>query len=159
MFKVGDFAVYPAQGIGVIESIESRDFGGQAHDFYVLRLIDSDMTIMIPTANVEHVGMRTPVCKERLSKVYDILQIEKVEGKLASWSRRQREYTEKIKTGDLQEVAAVLRELYHLKGHKELSYGEKKFLDQARRLLVMEIAAVEGAQEDVVEQRLENLFH
>lgn len=159
MFKVGDMAVYPAQGVGVIEAIESKDIGGQMHDFYVLRIVDGDMTIMVPTANVENVGLRSPILKEKVSGIYDILQEENCLGKVASWSRRQREYTEKIKTGDLLEVAEVLRELYHLKDQKELSYGEKKFLDQARRLLIKEIAVVEGNLEEKVAERVEGIFH
>ena len=84
---------------------------------------------------------------------------EVITGKIASWSRRQREYSEKIKSGDLFEVAEVLRELYQIKEDKELSYGEKKFLEQARRLVVKEVAMVEGGKEEQVVARLEGIFH
>ncbi len=159
MFKIGDMAVYPAQGVGVIEAIEAKDVGGGRQDFYILRIFDGDMKIMVPTANVKLVGLRSPIEKEKVSTVYGILEEPKGLDKVASWSRRQREYTEKIRSGNLYEVARVLRELYLLKGGKELSYGEKKFLEQARKLLVKEVALVEGAKEEKVVARLEGIFH
>ena len=73
MFKVGDNAVYPTQGIGVIEAIESKDFGGVTADFYILRIVDSDMTIMIPTTNADQIGMRSPIDKKRVSSIFSVL--------------------------------------------------------------------------------------
>jgi CarD family transcriptional regulator len=159
-FNIGDRAVYPAQGVGVIEAIETREFSGQEHDFYVLRICDSDMTIMVPTRNVKSVGMRSLVDKKNLPRVYDLFkETESSPSKsLASWSRRQREYTEKIKTGDLYEVAQVLRELYVIAVDKELSYGEKKMLDLARRLVIKEIAFAEGVDEEQITRRVEETF-
>ncbi|PLX74001.1 MAG: CarD family transcriptional regulator [Desulfuromonas sp.] len=160
MFKVGDSAVYPTQGIGVIEAIESKDFGGVKADFYILRIVDSDMTIMVPTTNASNIGMRSPIEKKRVSSLFDILgEKTKIAGNIASWSRRQREYNDKLKTGDLFEVAEVLRELYCIREDKELSYGEKKVLELARKLLVKEVALAEGADEDAVTQRVEKLFN
>lgn len=159
MFKVGDLAVYPAQGVGVIEAIEAKDIGGEKLECYILRLVVGDMTIMVPVTNAEMVGLRSPIKKENLAVVYGILAEEMGNGKIASWSRRQREYTEKIRSGDLKAVAEVFRELCHLKVAKDLSYGEKKFLEQARKLLVTEIAMVEGAKEEKVEEQLEHIFH
>jgi CarD family transcriptional regulator len=158
MFKIGDKAVYPTQGVGVIEAIEAKTFSGENRDFYILRIVDSDMTIMVPVANARIVGLRGLIAKDRISSVYDILEEKKKKGQIASWSRRQREYNEKIKSGDLFEVAEVLRELYLLKGGKELSYGEKKVLDLARKLLVKEIALAEGADEDKIVERVEKIF-
>jgi CarD family transcriptional regulator len=159
-FNIGDRAVYPAQGVGVIEAIETREFSGQKHDFYILRICDSDMTIMVPTRNVKNVGMRSLVDKKNLPRVYDLFkETESHPSKsLASWSRRQREYTEKIKTGDLYEVAQVLRELYVIAVDKELSYGEKKMLDLARRLVIKEIAFAEGVDEEQITRRVEETF-
>lgn len=160
LFNVGDKAVYPAQGVGIIEAIESREFSGERHDFYVLRICDSDMTIMVPTANVSNVGMRTLVDKAHVYKVYDILQdSDVVVSNLSSWSRRQRDYSEKIKTGDLLAVAGVLRELYMIGAGKELSYGEKKVMELARRLVVKEVAFAEGVEEAQVSRRVDKVFH
>jgi len=159
MFKVGDRAVYPTQGLGVIEAIEAREFSGERNQFYVLRIVDSDMTIMVPVANAQQVGLRTVIERDVVPTIYTMLK-EKQEngGAVASWSRRQREYNEKIKSGDLLEVAQVLRELYLIKEGKDLSYGEKKVLDLARRLLVKELAFAEGQEEDQVAQRVERIF-
>ncbi|MCD6525388.1 MAG: CarD family transcriptional regulator [Desulfuromonas sp.] len=159
LFSVGDKAVYPAQGVGIIEAIETKEFSGEVHDFYVLRICDSDMTIMVPTANAKQVGMRSLVDKDNVQQVYDILQnTDALVGTLSSWSRRQREYTEKIKSGNLLEVAAVLRELYLIAVNKELSYGEKKVLELARRLVVKEVAFAEGVEEDQICSRVEGVF-
>jgi CarD family transcriptional regulator len=159
MFKVGDRAVYPTQGVGVIEAIEAKEFSGEKNEFYVLRIVDSDMTIMVPVSNARQVGLRTLIEKDRISSVYGILKEKPSNGgAVASWSRRQREYNEKIKSGDLLEVAEVLRELYLIKEAKELSYGEKKVLDLARRLLVKELALAEGREEEQVVERVEKIF-
>src|SRR6056297_677337 len=113
MFKVGDRAVYPAQGVGIVESIEAREFSGEKHKFYMLRIIDNDMTIMVPVGNASHVGMRNLISKDKVDTIYSVLgEKQNGGGAIASWSRRQREYNDKIKTGDPREVAEVLRELY-----------------------------------------------
>ncbi|MCP3176256.1 CarD family transcriptional regulator [Desulfuromonas sp. KJ2020] len=159
MFKVGDKAVYPAQGVGVIEAIEAKEFAGQKHEFYVLRIVDSDMLIMVPVSNAGNVGLRGLIGKDQIPSLYDVLGDKQADASGGvSWSRRQREYNEKIKSGDLFEVAEVLRELYLIKEGKELSYGEKKVLELARKLLVKEIALAEGAEENLVVERLENCF-
>jgi CarD family transcriptional regulator len=146
MFKIGDKAVYPTQGVGIIEAIEAREFSGARCEFYVLRIVDSDMTIMVPVTNARQVGLRCLIDKQAVASVY------------GSWSRRQREYNEKIKSGDLCEVAEVLRDLYQIRVGKELSYGEKKVLELARKLLVKEIALAEGAREEQVVERVERIF-
>ena len=152
-------AVYPTQGVGVIEDIESREFAGQEQKFYVLRIVDSDMRIMVPIGNVRNVVMRRLIDEKHITNVFDALAEPNDAGKIASWSRRQREYNDKLKTGDLLEVAEVLRDLYQISSAKELSYGEKKVLEQARKLLVTEVALAEGEKEDKVVKRLENIFH
>ena len=159
MFKIGDMAVYPTQGVGIIENIEVREYSGHSQNFYILRIVDSDMKIMIPVSNVSNVGMRRLIDQQRITGVFDALAEPYIGGKIASWSRRQREYNDKLKTGDLLEVAHVLRDLYQIGTGKELSYGEKKVLEQARKLLVTEVALAEGAKEAQVVQRLESIFH
>ena len=158
MFKVGDQAVYPAQGVGIVEAIESRQLCGQTHNYYILRIIDNDMTIMVPVANASQVGLRRLISRDNVPLVYDLLGEKRVGNlTISSWSRRQREYHEKIKTNTPLEVAHVLRELYLIREAKELSYGEKKVLDLARRLLVKELALAEGVAEETVCRRLESV--
>lgn len=148
VFKVGDKAVYPAHGVGVIESIETKDIAGSRLKFYMLRILENDMTIMIPTHNVESVGLRGVIDKKMVVRIYKILREQDLRIDTQTWNRRYREYTEKIKTGSVLEIAEVLRDLCVLKRKKkDLSFGERKMLDTARNLLVKEIAIAKGMKE------------
>jgi len=159
MFKIGDRAVYPAQGVVEVKAIEAKEFSGEQNEFYILRIINTDMTIMVPTSNANTVGMRCLIDSERIQKVFGILREKKpINGNIASWSRRQKIYQDKIRSGDLIEVAEVLRELYFIKEDKDLSYGEKKFMDHARKLLVQEIAIAEGTSEEQIADKVEKIF-
>ena len=126
-FKVGDLAVYPAHGVGRIDSIESRVINGETHDFYIMKILENGMVIMIPIANVESVGLRNVIKEEDIAKVFAVIQDNRdnlIDNQ--TWNRRYREYMEKIKTGSLYEVAEVFRDLYILKYTKDLSFGELK---------------------------------
>ena len=159
MFKIGDKAVYPAQGVVEVKAIEAKEFYGEKKEFYILRIIDTDMTIMLPTTNVDTVGMRCLIDQDHVARVYGILREEKrANGSLPSWSRRQKIYQDKIKSGDLCEVAQVLRELYFIKEGKDLSYGEKKYLEHARRLVIQELAYAKGASEKQISDEVEKIF-
>ncbi len=158
MFKVGEKVVYPAHGVGVIDSIENKVVSGTERQFYMLRILDSDMTIMIPTENVDSVGLRRVIGKDMVNKVYKILREKKVEIDQQTWNRRYREYTEKIKTGSVLEIAKVLRDLFVLKGDKELSFGERKMLDTARNLLVKELSIARAHPEEKIMEELTDIF-
>ena len=157
-FKVGEKVVYPAHGVGVIESLQVRNVSGTQKKFYMLRIVDSEMTIMIPTENVQTVGLRRIIGKDMVSKVYKILREKKVEVDQQTWNRRYREYTEKIKTGSVLEIAKVLRDLFVLKADKELSFGERKMLDTARNLLVKELAIARSYPEEKIMEELKTIF-
>jgi CarD family transcriptional regulator len=157
-FRVGEKVVYPAHGVGVIEEVQSRKHSGTEIQFYTLRIIDTDMKIMIPTAKADAVGLRRVIGKEMVSKVYKVLREKRVRVDQATWNRRYREYTEKIKTGSVLEIAAVLRDLFMLKGDKELSFGERKMLDTARNLLVKELAIAKAHSEDKIMEELRTIF-
>ena len=158
MFKIGDLAVYPAHGVGIIERIESQEFSGSTQDFYVMRILDNDMIIMIPTQNVDSVGLRGIIGKKEVAKLYTILEKRDVVIDNQTWNRRYREYTDKIKTGSVYEVAEVYRDLLILKIEKELSFGERKMLDTARGLLVKEIALAKRVEEEQIEKDLDKMF-
>jgi len=158
MFKIGDLAVYPAHGVGVIEDIESKEISGNRQDFYVMRILDNDMKIMIPTQNVNNVGLREIIGQNDVPKLYSILKKRDVIIDNQTWNRRYREYMEKIKTGSIFEVAEVYRDLLILKLEKELSFGERKMLDIARSLLVKEISLAENVEEEEVEKDLDQMF-
>jgi CarD family transcriptional regulator len=158
MFKTGELAVYPAHGVGVIESIERREINGEKQNFYIMRIIDTDMVIMIPTHNVHSVGVRNIIDKKDIPRVLDILKDRSIEIATQTWNKRYREYMDKIRTGSVFEVAAVLRDLYILKDEKPLSFGEKKMLDTAMNLLVKELSIARNVKEDKVRQDIEALF-
>ncbi len=158
MFKIGDLAVYPAHGVGIIERIESQEISGSRQDFYVMRILDNDMIIMIPTENVDNVGLREIIGKNEVAKLYSILKKRDVVIDNQTWNRRYREYMDKIKTGSVFEVAEVYRDLLMLKLEKELSFGERKMLDTARNLLVKEISLAKKVEEKQVEKDLDKIF-
>ncbi|HOI94510.1 MAG TPA: CarD family transcriptional regulator [Syntrophobacter fumaroxidans] len=158
MFKIGDLAVYPAHGVGKIESVETKSIGGKKQDFYIMRILDNDMKIMIPVPNAHTVGLRGLIGLEDISKVYDILQKREVSVNGGTWNRRYREYMEKIKTGSIYELAEVLRDLTVLKGDKELSFGERKMLDTARTLLLKELSIVQDISEEDVDKGIREML-
>ena len=158
MFKIGDLAVYPAHGVGIIERIETQEFSGASQDFYVMRILENDMIIMIPTKNVDSVGLRELIRQKEVPKLYSILKKKKTMMDNQTWNRRYREYTEKIKTGSVYEVAEVYRDLLTLKIEKELSFGERKMLDTARNLLVKEISLAKKVKEEQIEKDLDRIF-
>ncbi len=158
MFKVGDLAVYPAHGVGLIEKIETQEISGCRQDFYVMRILDNGMIIMIPTNNVENVGLRDIIEHTEVPKLYSILKKRDVPIDKQTWNRRYREYMDKIKTGSVFEVAEVYRDLLILKVEKDLSFGERKMLDTARNLLVKEISLAKKVGEEQVEKELDKIF-
>ena len=158
MFKVGDLAVYPAHGVGLIERIESREISDCRQDFFVMRILDNGMIIMIPTNNVENVGLREIIELTEVPKLYSILKKRDVPIDNQTWNRRYREYMDKIKTGSVFEVAEVYRDLLILKVEKDLSFGERKMLDTARNLLVKEISLAKKVGEEQVEKELDKIF-
>ncbi|MDH5523756.1 MAG: CarD family transcriptional regulator [Desulfobulbaceae bacterium] len=158
MFNIGDMAVYPAHGVGQIESIAHRQVGEKDQSFYVMNIIDSSMVIMIPTDSCESVGLRTIISSKEVEKVYDILNMKDVPIESQPWNQRYREYMEKIKTGSVYEIAAVLRDLFLLKEDKDLSFGERKMMDTAKGLLVKEIALANELKETQVEKDIEEIF-
>ncbi|MEJ2223345.1 MAG: CarD family transcriptional regulator [Desulfobacterales bacterium] len=159
VFKVGDLAVYPAHGVGRINSIETRIVNGEEHDFYMMKIIENEMTIMIPTWNVEQVGLRDVIDKEEITKVYDVMKKrEDSTTETQTWNRRYREYMDKIKTGSLYDVAEVYRDLSLLKLTKDLSFGERKLYDTAQTLLVMELSTARKTDEKTIMSEMEMLF-
>lgn len=158
MFKVGESAVYPAHGITVIKRIDERDVGGKKKSFYVLTVLENQMTIMVPTDNAEAVGLRSIISDTEVQKVYKILKMRDVKIDQTTWNRRYRDYMEKIKTGSIYEISEVLRDLFLLRHSKDLSFGERKMLDQAKALIVKEISIAKQTQEAVIEQEIQQIF-
>jgi len=157
-FAVGDMAVYPAHGVGEIEAIESREVGGLSQSFYVIRIVETNMTIMVPTTSSQNVGLRAIIAPDEVDSIFDILKKQGVKIASQPWNQRYREYMGKIKTGSVYEIAEVLRDLYILQEDKSLSFGERKMMDTAQGLLVKEISLANHINEDQVEQNITQIF-
>ena len=137
-FKVGDKAVYPKHGIGNVTAIETKEISGTSLTFYTVKF-DTGMKIMVPKTNAKNVGLRPVISEEEAMTVIDILQQTDAKIDNQTWNRRYRGYIEKIKTGSVNEIAEVLRDLFLLKVDKELSFGEKQLLVKAQKLLLNEL--------------------
>lgn len=157
-FKVGDKAVYPAHGVGEVTGIECREISGRKHDFYILRIIETGMKVMVPTDNATSVGLRGVITKADAKKVFAILRRKKIAVAKQTWNRRHREYMDKLKTGSVYEIAEVLRELSLLRFKKDLSYSERKVLETARSLLVQELAIARCTKESRIQSELDAIF-
>lgn len=157
-FKVGDNAVYPAHGVAVIKKIDEKVIGGNKKQFYVLQVLENEMTIMVPTDNAEACGLRPIVGKKEITNVYKILKEKNIRVDNTTWNRRYRECMEKIRTGSVYEIAEVLRNLYVLKHNKDLSFGERKMLDTAKALLVKELSIAKKLDEQAIEDELNAIF-
>ena len=157
-FSVGDMAVYQGQGIGQITGIGQMQVGPSTVDVYTLRLVENGTTIRIPISKANSVGLRELIDPVEIPGVYEILKEAGRKPEDKPWNRRYRAYMDKLKTGSVHEIARVLRDLYRLKGDKDLSYGERKMLDQARNLLVKELSLASRRDETEVAQELEELF-
>lgn len=162
MLKIGENGVYPAHGVVEVVGIESKKFSGTEKKFYILKVLDNEVTVMVPTDNANTVGLRPIVPKNKVSRVYNILG-NKDKNNLnsngnQSWNKRYREYADKLKSGDIFEVATVLREIKFLQNGKELSFGERRIMDSALGLLIKEISLSKKQKEDKVETEIKKLL-
>jgi len=149
--------VYPMHGAGVIESIEEKEVLGERQKYYIMRLPIGDMKVMIPLENVGDIGLREVINEAEVSKVFELLEGD--QSKMSSnWNRRYRANMEKIKTGDIYEVAEVVRNLYIRDIRKGLSTGERKMLDSAKQILISELVLAENTDEEEARNRLDSVF-
>ena len=153
-FKVGDKVVYPNHGVGIIEDIQSKEFGGDESKFYALRIIANDSTVLVPTGNTKQVGLRPITRKREISKIYRNLE-DGVFAITDDWKGRYQENCQRMRTGAIADVATVFKNLTYLSQSKNLSYRERKMLDKAKYLIVSEIAEVQRADETTVEAQVE----
>ncbi|MHB0884675.1 MAG: CarD family transcriptional regulator [Bacillota bacterium] len=157
MFNVGDKVVYPMHGAGIIEAIEEKEVLGERQKYYIMRLPIGEMKVMIPTGNVSEIGLREIIKEDDVLKVFEILRAQK--SKMSTnWNRRYRANMEKIKSGDVFEVAEVVRNLTLRDKEKGLSTGERKMLENARQILVSELVLAKGIDEEAALAILEELF-
>lgn len=153
MYKIGDSVVYPMHGAGVIEDIEQREVLGKQQSYYVMRMPIGDMKVMVPMDNAAGIGMRDVICKEQAEKVLDAFRSVQTDV-IQNWNKRFRENMVRIKSGDVFEVAAVVKSLMLRDRRKGLSTGERKMLSNAKQILISEIVVATGIDHDSIESRL-----
>lgn len=156
MFQIGDYAVCPGHGVGQVVDLEEREVGGTVLKFYAVKIIANGMKIMVPTTSED--GIRTLVTNDDVGGVFKVLKNHDVEVDNSTWNRRHREYMLKVKTGSLVEIAEVLRALFLLKQKKNLSFGEKKMLDQCKDLIAQEVSLSNGIEESQVKADIDDCF-
>lgn len=157
MFNIGDKVVYPMHGAGIIESIEEKEILGHKKKYYVMKMPVGDMKVMIPTENVEDIGIRGVINKHEVEKVFQVLSDNRTSTTL-NWNKRYRENMDKIKSGDIFEVADVVRTLMCREKVKGLSTGERKMLNSARQILVSELVLAKGTEPLEIEKMIEEYF-
>lgn len=150
MFNIGDKVVYPMHGAGIIESIEEKDILNEKQSYYIIKM-PGEVKVMIPTANAEGVGVRDIIDQETAGKVFKVLETDSTDMSV-NWNKRYRDNMEKMKSGDIYEVADVVRNLSFKQKEKGLSTGEKKMLLNARQILVSELTLAQNANKDEIEE-------
>ncbi len=158
MFNIGDKVVYPMHGAGIIESIEEKEILGNKQKYYIMKMPIGNMKVMIPLENVEDIGLREVINKEQVNIVMTVLSQDQTDMP-NNWNRRYRVNMEKIKSGDILEVADVVRNLIIRDREKGLSTGERKMLNNAKQILVSELVLVNNMDEDEIESMIEGIIN
>lgn len=158
LYKPGDVAVHPAHGLGEITAIEHKEAGGQKVAFYVLRIRETAAKIMVAVDAAANVGLRPVMSASAAAEVLDVLRAPEVATTAQPWTRRHRIYTEMLKSGAPDAIAKVLRDMSRLRHDKDLSFAERKLLDQAKGLLVGELSAATGTPRPAMEKDIEAMF-
>jgi CarD family transcriptional regulator len=153
-FQVGDKVIYPNHGLGVVERIETKTILGTMCDFYQLRMVANETTVLVPVNNVENVGLRRAVCDNEIDRLYCLLSDGKIDSH-QNWKGRFKDNSDRMRTGSIYDVVEVLKSLMYLSKSKNLSFREKRMLDRARFLVISEISEVTEQTMDGVEQRVD----
>jgi len=160
-FKVGQNAVYPVHGVVEVQGVEEKEILGSKKSFYILNVLESNAKLMVPTDNISSVGLRPVVAKKEVDKIFEILKEEDGEiPKLGvqSWNKRYKEYADKVKSGDIYEIATVLRDINQLKKIKNLSFGEKRIMENALSHVVKELSIALRTKEEKVSGQIEKIL-
>lgn len=160
MFNIGDKIVYPMHGAGIIDSIEEKDILGEKQSYYILKM-PGEVKVMVPVDKAEQVGVRDIIDKNSADKVFNLLSQNETEMD-KNWNKRYRDNMEKLKSGDIYEIADVVRNLTFKQKEKGLSTGEKKMLVNAKQILVSELVLAEQSNkediEELVDSKINNSF-
>lgn len=156
MFSIGDKIVYPMHGAGTIESIEEKEMFGETAEYYIIKMPIGDMKLMVPTDSAEEIGVREVSSASITPSVLSVLEKPRTEETYENnWSKRYRSNVEKIKSGDILEVADVVRELSHRHMERGLSAAEKKMLASAKEILISELSLAQGLDHNLVNKEVE----
>ena len=156
MYAIGDRVVYPMHGAGIIEKIEEKEVLGETRAYYILHIPYGNMQVMVPVGHADPAGIRPIVTPDKVEEVYGVLREASTEMD-DNWNRRFRENMDMLKSGDIIQVAQVVRNLMRVDRVKKLSTGEKKMLTNARQILISEIVLVQDLSEETVEGILEEI--
>ena len=154
MYNVGDKVVYPMHGAGVIDSIEEKEIFGEKQSYYILKM-PGEVKVMVPISTAEQHGIRNVIDKNEAERVINVLEQDETEME-KNWNKRYRDNMDKMKSGDIYEIADVVRNLSFKQKEKGLSTGEKKMLHNAKQILVSELVLAEHATQDEVEELVDN---
>lgn len=157
MYNLGDKVVYPMHGAGKIESVEEKEVLGEFKKYYILKMPIGEIKLMIPVDNVDNMGLRNIIDKDKVNDVIAILK-QNAEKNDSNWNKRYRENMEKMRTGDIFELAHVVRDLSYRDKEKGLSTGEKKMLANAKQMLISEVALSTDQDGDTVTGYIENFL-
>lgn len=158
MYNVGDKIVYPMHGAGVIESIEEREILGKRCSYYVMKIPIGDLKVLIPTNNVDDIGIRDVISISDADRVFNLLGDNHHEFS-SNWNKRYRENMVKIKSGDIFEVAEVVRSLMQRERERGLSTGERKMLNSAKQILISELVLAKGLNQHEVEDKIHEYLY
>lgn len=158
-FDVGDWAVHPSHGVGKIERIEEKNLGGTNSVVYVMEIVGSALKVMVPMQAAARVGLRPVMAPDEAERLFDVLATQESAVHVQPWNRRFRAYTEMLSSGSPVEIAKVLRDMHRLKSDKELSFGERRLLDQALSLLKEELALSTKTSPEQIDARIAGIFN
>jgi CarD family transcriptional regulator len=156
-YEVGDNVVYPHHGAGVVLTKETRDMMGESRDYLTIKILHNDMTVMVPCENAHRAGLRRVIDEEQVRRVIDVLTGE-VSEMPKNWNRRFKYNREKIKTGDVYELAEVVRNLAIREWEKGLSTGEKQMYTRAKKILASEFMYALDKDEEGAEEYIDELL-
>lgn len=157
-FRVGDKVVYPHHGAAVIEGLENKELFGEKRKYYILRLAYGDLTLMVPTDSTDEVGLRQVTPAREVPKVLKVLKKQEATQNTTNWSRRFKANVEKLRSGDIYQVADVVRSLHQRDKEKGLAAGEKRMLTKARQILVSELTFSKNCNEEAAEKMLDEVL-
>lgn len=153
LFKIGDTIIYPNQGLAVIEDIQEESYYGETFKIFHVRILSNDTLVLVPSSNTSEMGIRKPVSSDSIEKIFEFMKNGDVDVTM-NWKGRYKENLVLMKSGEIKDIAFVLKSLYSLNLTKPLSFREKKMMDKAKELLVTELSEVTSVPSSAVEKKL-----